>query len=441
MCAQPTNLASPIHNIPTDIFCKIFIESCKIDFDDRQHFTKQTTTPFTLGSVCRIWRDTAWSIPQLCRHPVQVDLLDIWLTNSKNCPTLSIYFDITYDRPGPALAVMEKLVGHSERWECADICRIPLLRVLYLGKVGGADSQYRPPLPPLDMFSIAPRLQTFSALMEIEISISSIIPLPWNLLTSFYSRIPMQESVEVLSLCPNLVKCHFDYGHTGLHDSSIPITIPPPNLMVMHHLTTLKIADAEHEDVVFLLNSLCCPALRELDLETMMESSMDIVNMNSEWSQVGDFLSRSACPLEILKLNGTTLPHAIVTALGHLPTLKVLSLHEYQYTEEVNDGILRSLFMEFNSIGAAQTFLPQLREIHFISDDTYDGKSYIPMLLSMLQKLWDRPSGSRLQIFSAELDFMEDIPRDCDTLKGFKELMSEGMQISIETNNGDLLDV
>ena len=92
-----------IFRLPPELLGTISAAVCHADFhkshSDKNRHNK--TTAFTLGQICREWRDIVWSTPEiwshvflclsLTRYDAQVKLLEGWLNRSGVCP-LSLSF-------------------------------------------------------------------------------------------------------------------------------------------------------------------------------------------------------------------------------------------------------------------------------------------------------------------------------------------------------------
>ena len=81
------NGLSPTTRIPSEVLIGIFQMACQ---------PVDAVTPLFIGSICRLWRDTAWSTPLLWntiflhisgrRHSVRVQLLGDWLSRARLAP-------------------------------------------------------------------------------------------------------------------------------------------------------------------------------------------------------------------------------------------------------------------------------------------------------------------------------------------------------------------
>ena len=89
------NGLSPMARIPSDILIKIFQIACQPVY--KKNFrSKQAVTPLFIGSICRLWRDVAWSTPLIWNtiflyisrkhHATQIQLLRDWLLNARSAP-------------------------------------------------------------------------------------------------------------------------------------------------------------------------------------------------------------------------------------------------------------------------------------------------------------------------------------------------------------------
>ena len=123
-CRRRINeLSSPTARIPAEILIGIFQIACQPV--NKGHGAWQAVTPLFIGSICRQWRDVAWSTPLLwstifmhvSRKP-QIQLLEDWLLNAKSAP-LSIKLIEKNERESVLRAfeaVMRILVTSSDYW-------------------------------------------------------------------------------------------------------------------------------------------------------------------------------------------------------------------------------------------------------------------------------------------------------------------------------------
>lgn len=89
---QVNSQYSPLTRLPLDILSEIFMAA----FPEGDTDSWNGATPLLLGSICRMWRDAAWSLPWLwCTiridvvrrfHMSKVFLLEEWLSCSRQSP-------------------------------------------------------------------------------------------------------------------------------------------------------------------------------------------------------------------------------------------------------------------------------------------------------------------------------------------------------------------
>jgi len=125
-----------IFRLPPELLGTIFATVCHADFhkfhSDKSRHNK--TTAFTLGQICREWRDIVWSTPEiwshvflclsLTRYDAQVKLLEGWLNRSGICP-LSLNFifqnEEDWSKKEPPMELINLLSSSSYRWRVINV--------------------------------------------------------------------------------------------------------------------------------------------------------------------------------------------------------------------------------------------------------------------------------------------------------------------------------
>ena len=133
------NGLSPMTKIPSDILIEIFQIACKPVYNSYKVW--QVATPLFIGSICRLWRDVAWSTPSLwstiflhvsrTHHDTQIQLLGDWLLNARSTPLcIKLTTENEHESVIYALeAIMRILVTRSDYWLTFD-SQLPPLNVL-----------------------------------------------------------------------------------------------------------------------------------------------------------------------------------------------------------------------------------------------------------------------------------------------------------------------
>ncbi|KAF9467510.1 hypothetical protein BDZ94DRAFT_1248271 [Collybia nuda] len=265
---------SPLLRLPTEIIHKISMAV----FPERavaSHWKE--TTPLLLGSICRIWRDIAWSMPRLWstihvgirkkyRAP-KVVLLEEWLHRSRGRP-ISVFLKLTdpdkVDRVTIMWKILDLIARQSERWQHAylDIprffnetnCFVPTSfpRLLTLWLPAEFDSMEK-----LDIFQSAPILKevVFNALSYRKV-LFPVNPLLW--LTVGYAW--SSDVLEFLDRHPNLVRCVFNCI------SALGPYHPRVNALSLNSLE-IRFVQSGPEVVSSLLDNLFAPNLHDVSVQ------------------------------------------------------------------------------------------------------------------------------------------------------------------------------
>ncbi|KAJ3486073.1 hypothetical protein NLJ89_g11844 [Agrocybe chaxingu] len=207
------NSLSPTARLPPEILTEIFRTTCQ---------QSETVTPLFFGSICKEWRDIAWSTPLLWNtvslhvsrktHGSQVQLLGEWLSRANTSP---LYIKLTSDDEHESIfcslrAVMDVLVTRAPFWhsldcllppQCHDVLKnnhFPLLTSVSVRPPKGTISAFS---EPPNMFLSAPKL------LDVDLSgynFSSMV-LPWDQLRRFKTQfLTVAECLKVLRRSPDL---------------------------------------------------------------------------------------------------------------------------------------------------------------------------------------------------------------------------------------------
>ncbi|KAF8995745.1 hypothetical protein BDQ17DRAFT_1365251 [Cyathus striatus] len=424
--------------LPLEIKEEIFSIYCSINFDGIKTL-KQPPSPLLLGSVCKAWRETTWSIPQLWTTVIlkltirnyerQLKLLDL-------C-SLSIYFEAMDQTFGviSSLEALEKLVEHSERWSHLDITivddkerrfvkllgrakdRVPQLQLVHIRKCQYMPGGYEAFVLSTDFLEIAPRLIKLS---KSDIYLDVNIKVPWTQLTSlYYHRESSDGSTNDLLCYLNLTQLHLSAIYWNYSNESEEFVLDfindPDSRTEFSYLSSLCIVNTDRHAIMRVLDTINCPALRELRLISIpsKESAFRYPG-GLHLSTIYDFLQGINCPLEVLELGTDE------------------SYDRFASDNTDSRKVLPSLIKKLDE----DTFLPHLVEFRYkgIVDSmhSYDYNQ----IEHVLQKRWTPVSGlSRLEIFHVEFGVldrdMEVSLQSLEFLCGATKLRREGMDILI----------
>ncbi|KAJ7602228.1 hypothetical protein DFH06DRAFT_1146141 [Mycena polygramma] len=243
-----------------------------VDFAPRRGDAHHQQIPWLLGQICRHWRELAqadqrlWSWLVVAGSPFSAQI-ELQLARAGQMP-LHICLGRLARRPhkpgNPAM--LAAVIRSSERWKEATICtdwtawteqmealegHVPKLKTLHV----------RSAWPPyanttfqdgdrLGAFAVAPALRTLIVAGIGNPAVSFI--LPWHQLTRYQSIGKMQDHINVLALCTNLVEADLTLLVALQYD---PNTMP---VLQMQHLRNIYVSDTA------LLGYLSLPALREI---------------------------------------------------------------------------------------------------------------------------------------------------------------------------------
>ena len=315
-CRRRINeLSSPTARIPPEILIEIFQIACQPVDDDFR--ARQATTPLFIGSICRFWRDVAWSTPFLWstvflhvsrkHHATQIQLLEDWLLNAKSAP-LSIKITSEGQLKFVLCAfeeIMRILFNRSDYWLTFNSCFLhskfrnilkktsfPMLTSISLRSSAA------------EMFLNAPKLVNVTLLGH------SFPPiLPWGQLRTFRTgKMPVNECLKVLRKSPSLNECHFEGVYT--QDGIISKTILS-HAQLKHLHTTL-----DDYWATSLFDGITLPSLSGLHIQYDHD--------HDKWlplSSITSLVLRSACNLERLTIKFRFNNVDLIPCLEVIPSL------------------------------------------------------------------------------------------------------------------------
>ncbi|TFK41284.1 hypothetical protein BDQ12DRAFT_433445 [Crucibulum laeve] len=441
--------APVIRILPAEVISEIFtFFSPPLSFNDPCSLNPVTRSLF-LGSVCKIWREIAWSTPRLW-NSVHLELsrdrllsqeliLDQWLSRAGSLPlsiritcesSESMHWDLT-----PPTAIMEKVMLHAGRCHTLDF-RLPLSTVDCLRSATGHFTTLTSLsiLPPggqtarsrkTDAFSIAPQLQHVKL---YSIYLSATV-LPWENVTHFEARhFYVDECLEVLRRAPNLVRCEFPTIVDG--DDSYSITKAP---IFLPHLRKLLLGVERRAEIAIIFDLITAPGLVDLQL--------NIIKCEIPHDSFTSFLDRSTCPLQRLSLLAPTLSHSqwmqyfqALPSLVHLQ-LDVSSLVE-PISEALNNQSLLALTLPACSVSSTTSvLLPKLQTLEYSGPRFFTFRS----LETVLRSRWDTYLLKSVSLALFALSTHEDKDLVSEIKSSLVKLQELGMKLTIFEGGVDVL--
>ncbi|KAJ7742547.1 hypothetical protein B0H16DRAFT_1890215 [Mycena metata] len=267
----------PVLTLPPEVMSEIFVHFLPV-YPERAP-QKGLLSPITLGQICRLWRQIAFSTPSLWRtfklflrpggsvqrYEADHTHTETSLQRSGSCPLSVEVEHAQYNTP----SVLHLVLAHRTRWEHLKlfvsvrnlpviIGPFPLLRTLTTTVwVGGLhDETYRPAT-----FHSAPLLRRVAIDNYKNIFLSM---LPWSQLTVLVIKsIDINPCVHVLALAPNLVYCDFTFFRLGEGETARQVTLA--------RLKDLKLRGPDqlwdHTPILNPLGVLALPAFQRLHID------------------------------------------------------------------------------------------------------------------------------------------------------------------------------
>ncbi|KAJ6524282.1 hypothetical protein DFH09DRAFT_1286434 [Mycena vulgaris] len=294
----------PVLELPNEIVSEIFTHFLPL-YPERPPLWG-ALSPFTLGQICRTWREIALATPSLWRairldYPNQITdtlagslhLIENWLERSKASP-LSIALD--YYHKSAIAAAIDAVLAHRCRWAEVDLSipfsdivsvsstPFPLLHTLAL-----RSSDYFPGWgDPIMLFEQAPNLTNVTLPQDFD---PFHVCLPWSQITTLRAMCLLEDEViEILPLARNLVHCSIILESSG---PGIDIPVIAPHMHLQDLTFTAKYVPLMSEMSIF--DNLALPALRRLEVPEPWFAP-------NPGATIAAWISRSGCDLEQLHI-------------------------------------------------------------------------------------------------------------------------------------------
>ena len=425
---------SPTARIPSEILIEIFQISCQPVYNGY----RQAVTPFFIGSICRRWRDVAWSTPllwntillhvSLKQHSSQVQLLRDWLLNARSAP-LSIKLIAEHEH-GPVLchaieAIMRILVTRSDYWLTFDSCLPSQCHNIFkninfpmLTSVSLVSTSIIP-----DMFLTAPKLVDFN-LPHYNFSMM----LPWEQIRCFKTQwltVPM--CLKIIRQSPNLQECHFEQVDSRFSLTSKTIT-SHAQLKILYVM--LRGTGASSESMS-LFDSVTLPSLSNLRIQYKGTKRLPL-------SSITSLFLRSASILERFTIEFPFDNADLIPCLEAIPSLTYLHL-ERLWAQSSDMGLTGDLVASLDplsNLNSSRLLLPNLKYFKYKGPALCDCRT----IVDMLAHRWHLPNdgGASQSIRASKLQLAEvfsTVPYHvtADVQEELRNLLEEGMLVRIES--------
>ncbi|TFK38517.1 hypothetical protein BDQ12DRAFT_683783 [Crucibulum laeve] len=392
------NARTPIGSLPSELMRNIMLLACQRPIQNDSgilmYDEKPSVSPLTLGAICSLWREIAWSTKEIWsvmdlpvsvkRHEAQIELLKQWLLRAENVDvivSIERTSDITESSTEiitPLALVTEALAAYSDRWSGFHtllpsinvVATLPVVKYhlralesLTLRSSSWSEFGFQ-----LEMFSVAPLLREVS--LE-GISLGEIV-LPWNQFTTFRStRFFVDECMELLRRAKSMTHCTLISMLPGFREEAGNLYNLGENTLYCAQLHMLHVTAYGNHALLLFFERLILPSLSELSITLVPYYGFPLGSIDM-------LLHRSRCRLTKLSLQDLTitLDDILVNSLKDIPTLKQLIL-------SIHVGSLSTVFMH-----ALQTsqFLPQLETFIYEGSMKFSGED----LLAALKWRWYR---------------------------------------------------
>ncbi|KAK0462409.1 uncharacterized protein EV420DRAFT_1185512 [Desarmillaria tabescens] len=384
----PTDVLSPIQQLPTEILTDIFLH-LQYDRPQLPFVHNVAEAPRLLTHVCRRWRGIADALPSLwsgfsidldANHPGRISALAAFLRNSRGSP---LTFDcIMHDISDYGDTILQLLFHEKHRWESVRILgkgqnlsrfapiggRLPMLRYLKLIVIG------QPERFVCGAYELAPKLD--NVFIQGVRPVAHSLRLPWAQLTSYFAEEDrLEDHLSVLHRTPRVQHCHLRVRHPSSAGDMIPI-----KRLEMRYLSKLVVNNAN------LLDHLVLPALEDI---TIHQSPQSIPT-----GSLAALLCHSRCSLKALSLR--LFPSSFSSA-GLLP---VFRLPAAQTILTLDLLLLVYPFDLIAGLAGEHVLLPRLQElvVKIPSYPFHAPRKFDKACLEVVTKLMRRPGLRRVHL-------------------------------------------
>ncbi|KAF9530677.1 hypothetical protein CPB83DRAFT_881934 [Crepidotus variabilis] len=445
------NSLTPIAQLPQEILTEVFRVALQRPDGVSNYSAKKPVTPLFLGSICKEWRQIAWSTPLLWNHvaihvtnrtcAIQLQLLRDWLRRAKSSP---LHIQIASENDGKTVhcslpAILETLLERSAYWfsldallpqECHHILEkrhFPILKTVLARPPKGTISAFN---TPPNMFLSTPNLRDVDLWGH---NFSSMF-LPWDQLHKFRTQlVTLSECLEVFRRSTNLKECRLESIYLPHLLSSKPAELVYSELELLN-LSLIKGASTS------LFNHLTLPNLQALDVEFLGLPTGP--SRPFYLSGIGSLVARSGCSLQRLHIRTEEFhENDLLECLRCIPSLVHLGLSMRNEATDAHMGLTEDVIdalrlHQSKSKSISSILLPRLQSF------LYRGPMMggVGLLVQMVAERWRMHCYSRLasgcdayrlpsRLKKADIETVSSLPNE--VAEEIKQLLSEGMDLNI----------
>ncbi|KDR74048.1 hypothetical protein GALMADRAFT_598978 [Galerina marginata CBS 339.88] len=449
-----------IQQIPTEIVACIFqlsIPERPSEVSSRSLSKNEIRAPLILGSVCQVWRQIAFSTPQIWTYisiylekkfrsatarPALYELAQEWLDRSGAFP-LSVYIYGDRHTGGPNITPLIEIVNRcSSRWKHLEL-ELPRSYVSrFTGNSSGTSilqslrlrcEKDFPSLNPAKGSLTLHNVKPNPILVSLEDWPIKDVEIEWNHVTHIHLGYPdISECIEVLRRATKLTSFKF----TEARDSSqisfnfIPYATPTtPIIRPLLRELYIDVKDIETHKVANFINSFTLPGL-----ETFAFSS------RSDWhtiptSNIVLLFKRSACILSTLIIEKDMMDvNEILPLLQTIPSVRNLKFSSL--LDAGVSSVLETLLSTISDMAeGAGHILPALETLSFSGENTLVA----PFPWALVPKIFGPPPNLHRRLLrkldisvSQDKDLEASLYIDEESIHRFLELREAGIALNIK---------
>jgi len=462
--ATVDGITLPNHmHLPPEIYAEIFLELAARGsrgdiLRDNPHWRKPNPNiPFTLGAVCRYWRDIIrstplmWSEINLRLHPTHLVhhfcYLDHFLNHSGTCPlTITMGFEkeeaeewlpalvSSYLEDSDLFPLIKLLLSSAPRWRCVDITiseiwlpdfakeshRLPNLTSMRVKPIWNDNLQ------PIFNRANFDFLRHSPALRELHIR-DFWIPyadIPWKQLQRLtLKNRKWDESLYVLAQAQNLVWCRLE----GLLIREWPQHTPPPDgetSVVLRSLRNLVLKDTGYYPsarvLEHILTDLSYPILECLEISAPRFPS-DISARLSKGDVRLTHLAISNLRDEI---------QGLVHCLREMPLLERVDI-SVDRGRHIHGGFFKTIFVKPHPPKSSNYTLPNLQHFSFSGPIALKNSNLDRLLLNILHFRQLQPQPRTKLLLSFKLETVGQFPPSSDVKRKMERFSERGLDLRI----------